>query len=63
MKKEVHKDTEKPKKFIIPVGMPFDLKKEIEETASCSEGLSEQDVIRMSLRKGLPLLKKILQAA
>ncbi len=43
----------------IPLNLPDDLRNEIEETAD-GGGVSEQDVIRLALVRGLPKVKDFL---
>jgi hypothetical protein len=45
-----------------PLGIPDDLKAEVKKVASIVH-LSEQETMRQALRRGLPILEKILAAA
>lgn len=46
----------------VPVNLPPELKTLVRDTAQAL-GLSQQDTIRQSLRRGLPILKQIMTAA
>ena len=45
----------------IPLSMPDDLLKEVESAASAT-GLSKQDIMRQSMKLGLPRLRKNLRS-
>jgi hypothetical protein len=58
MKREVSK---REKKIVIPLAVSPELKQAIEETTKLSEGMSEQAVMRNAIKRGLPVMKKMLE--
>ena len=46
----------------VPLALPDDLLKEVESAASAT-GLSKQDIMRQSMKLGLPRLRKNLRSA
>lgn len=43
----------------VPIRMPRELQSEVEEV-SAATGLSNQDTMRQALKRGLPILKRLL---